>query len=136
LIVVLDTNLVVSAAILMKSIASRCFDHAMTAQDTISSPLALDELLEVLKRTKFDKYVSVEDRLAVFADYSRLVRLVSSNTRISTCRDDDDNGLLEIAVDGQADVLVTGDLDLLVLNGQFLFVICTPRDYLERFTTA
>ncbi len=36
--------------------------------------------------------------------------------RIAACRDPTDDKFLELAVDGQADMIVTGDLDLLVLN--------------------
>jgi predicted nucleic acid-binding protein len=48
------------------------------------------------------------------------------------CRDLKDQALLDLAQSGKADVLVTGDKDLLALAGQTAFVIETPEDYRRR----
>jgi len=48
------------------------------------------------------------------------------------CRDEKDQPFLDLAQSGKADVLVTGDKDLLALAGQTAFVIETPEDYRRR----
>ena len=49
----------------------------------------------------------------LFHKYGKLVK-VESNVKL--CRDSKDNFLLNLAIDSEADYLVTGDLDLLDLN--------------------
>ncbi len=51
-------------------------------------------------------------------------------TKVSVCRDPKDGKLLELAIDGRADLIITGDKDLLVLNPFEGVPIVTPMDYL------
>ena len=60
--------------------------------------------------------------------------LVAITEQINDCRDPNDNKFLELAVCGNADVLVTGDDDLLALNPFRGIAIVTPRDFLNSFT--
>lgn len=60
--------------------------------------------------------------------------LVAITEQIDECRDPSDNKFLELALCGNADVLVTGDNDLLVLNPFRGIAIVTPRDFLIDFT--
>ncbi len=53
------------------------------------------------------------------------------NERIVACRDPTDDRFLDLAVNGRADVLVTGDLDLLVLNPFWGSPIITPRGFVH-----
>ena len=57
--------------------------------------------------------------------------LVEPETEISDCRDPKDNHLLALAVDGKADVIVTGDRDLLVLHPFRGVHILSPAEFLE-----
>jgi predicted nucleic acid-binding protein len=56
--------------------------------------------------------------------------LVTPTTDIQACRDPDDDRLLELAVDGRATHLVTGDADLLALHPFRGIPILTPADFL------
>lgn len=49
---------------------------------------------------------------------------------INVCRDDKDNKFLELAVNGNADYLITGDEDLLVLNPFQNIAIIKPNEFL------
>ncbi|PZO43349.1 MAG: putative toxin-antitoxin system toxin component, PIN family [Pseudanabaena frigida] len=74
------------------------------------------ELIEVLKRPKFKKYFSetaIEDLVSLL---SEKVELIEITMRFEDCRDKKDNFLLDLAVSGHANYLVTGDADLLILN--------------------
>lgn len=76
----------------------------------------LDEFLEVTNRPKFRKYFSktdIEDILTTIEEYADFVKV---NTKVDLCRDFKDNFLLSLATDGNADFLITGDDDLLVLK--------------------
>jgi uncharacterized protein len=57
--------------------------------------------------------------------------LVEITERIATCRDPKDGKFLELAVNGHADVLITGDSDLLALNPFRGVPIITPADFVQ-----
>ena len=74
------------------------------------------ELIKVLKRPKFKKYFSetaIEDLVTLL--YEK-VELIEITHHFEDCRDVKDNFLLDLAVSGHANDLVTGDADLLILN--------------------
>jgi len=50
-----------------------------------------------------------------------------------SCRDAKGQPLLSLAQSGQANLLVTGDKDLMALPGQTEFLIETPKAYKQRF---
>jgi uncharacterized protein len=76
------------------------------------------ELVDVLERPRLRVKYRIENE-----DVEALLRLlllrgeaVTPGRRIEVCRDPDDDKVLEVAVSGRADVIVTGDDDLLVLH--------------------
>jgi hypothetical protein len=75
----------------------------------------IQELIEVFNKPKLKKYFSKEQILEFF----ELLNEASVNIKISTitnlCRDEKDNYLLSLAIDSEADFLLTGDNDLLEL---------------------
>jgi len=59
--------------------------------------------------------------------------VVQPRKKISICRDPSDNMLLECCLESEADILITGDKDLLDLKAlPFALTILTPRKFLER----
>jgi uncharacterized protein len=74
------------------------------------------ELLEVLKRPKFKKYFSETDIENLVTLLHEKVELIEITYHFEDCRDAKDNFLLDLAVSGDANYLVTGDADLLILN--------------------
>jgi uncharacterized protein len=73
----------------------------------------LTELAETLSRPRFDPYVSRPDRRRFFELFARVAEWVPVTTTIRRCRDPKDDKFLELAVDGRADWIITGDRDLL-----------------------
>jgi uncharacterized protein len=57
--------------------------------------------------------------------------IIESKSIVSACRDPKDNYLLALAKDGNADFLITGDRDLLVLERFDLTQIVTYQDFLK-----
>ena len=76
----------------------------------------MTELAETLSRPKFDPYVSRPDRQRFFELFTRVAEWVPVTTTIRRCRDPKDDKFLELAVDGKADWIITGDKDLLELS--------------------
>ena len=82
----------------------------------IYSEESLFEINDVVNRDKFRKYFSIEASnfvIHLFETYGIYINIISN---ITVCRDPKDNFLLNLAVDGNADYLITGDKDLLILE--------------------
>ena len=130
--VVLDTNTLISGVLLVESIPGQAVRQAITDDQVLMSDASLDELVTVLSRKKFDRYLRVEDRAEFVHVRLRVVDIVPIITTVRACRDDADNRILEVAVNGDAEVIVSGDRDLLVLHPFRGISILTPRAYLKR----
>lgn len=78
---------------------------------------------------KFDRYVSRERRDALLVRLAPIIEIVQ---RVQASRDPKNDPFLEVAINGRADVLVSGDGDLLVLDPFHGIRILTPASYLGR----
>jgi putative PIN family toxin of toxin-antitoxin system len=132
---VLDTNLIISAALLERSIAYQAFEKAILHGQIIIADALQSELSEVILRSKFDRYVSVEKRLRFLASFISQAEPVIVTTNLQICRDPKDDMILELALDGQANCIVTGDKDLLVLHPFRDITILSPKIFLDTFDT-
>ena len=93
---------------------------------------ALLELNEVIARKKFDKYISEEKRKEFLAALVKQAELLEVTEEITDCRDPKDNKFLELAVSGEADCIISGDGDLLVLHPFRGISILQSGDFLEQ----
>jgi len=75
-----------------------------------------DELVEVLHRPRIKKYVKDEQRDEIIGVIHYKGEWIKIKEKTDICRDKKDNFLLDLAANGKADYLVTGDDDLLVLK--------------------
>ena len=87
------------------------------------------EFITVVTRTKFKKYFSEDDIVELVSKMQRRIKMVKVKTSINICRDIKDNFLLELAIDGKADFLLTGDNDLLSLKKIRKTKIMTIHDF-------
>jgi putative PIN family toxin of toxin-antitoxin system len=126
----LDTNLLVSAFLFPQSVPGRILDAALAAHQLLMSVSIAAEIMDVMRREKFDSYLSLERRDELVASLIRDCELVETATTITACRDPRDNKILELAVDGAASAIVTGDADLLVLHPFRGISILSPSDFL------
>lgn len=129
--IVLDTNALVSRLLIPDSIPGQAVRKAVEDGGILMSESTLFELADVLGREKFDAYVSIQDREEFLRMLGRIVEMVTILHAVRDCRDMKDNQILEVAVNGQAQVIVTGDEDLLVLNPFRGISIMKPGDYLK-----
>jgi uncharacterized protein len=124
--VILDTNVLLSRLLLPDSITARAVRRFLDRAQPIVSEETLRELAETLSRPKFDPYVSRLDRQRFFELFARVAEWVPIATTIRQCRDPKDDKFLELAVDGKADWVITGDKDLLELSPFQSTSILTP----------
>lgn len=112
--------------------AARAVDHGLAWGIPLMSEETLEELSDVLSRDKFDKYVSREDRQHFLRLLGGVVRVVTVTRRITACRDPKDDKFLDVALNGQAQILLTGDLDLLELHPFHGIEVLRPAEFLTR----
>ena len=132
---VLDTNVFISGLVWPPSAPGRVLDHALTDCRLLASMATLDELVATLLADRFDEYAPRADREAALERLLPLVEIVAIVRTVRACRDPRDDKFLEVAVNGRADTLVTGDKDLLVLRPFMNVDILTPAAYLEDIRT-
>lgn len=126
---VLDSNIIVSAALLDTSPARQAFETALLQGEILLSSAVQTELSEVLLRPKFDRYVSATRRLQFLANLIAVATLVQVTVNITACRDPKDDKFLELAVNGNAECIITGDKDLLILHPFRDIAILTPQAF-------
>ena len=125
------TNALVSRLLLPRSVPAQAVRRAVEEGRLLVSDATLGELAEVLARAKFDAYVSVEERQEFLRLLGRIAELVPILHRIRACRDPKDDKFLEVAVNGGADLIVSGDRDLLE-TGTFRGIpVLGPAAYLR-----
>ena len=126
---VFDTNIFISALILPGSSAAKAILKVIEGSDElIISHDIIDEVLTVLSNN-FSRNREALSRTAV--NLAEISRIVKPTERISIFQDEPDNRVLECAAAGKADVIVTGDKEMLKLGTYKEIKIITLKDYLS-----
>ena len=115
--VVFDTNTVVSALLFANGQLSWLREHWRSGEVTslVSRP-TVDELIRVLAYPKFKlNRTEIEALLADYLPFTSAVT-VSPRPQSPKCSDPDDQMFINLAIEGQADTLVTGDRALLAMD--------------------
>lgn len=128
---VFDTNVIVSALLAKRSVARDSLDKARELGHILLSLEVIDELYDVLNRPAFDRYVAEEDRIRFLNLLVKESTLVEIILKIKECRDPKDDKFLELAINGKADFIISGDADLQVLNPFRKIKIVSPREFLD-----
>ena len=112
--VVLDSNIFISALALPGGTADLALTAALDGRfDVLMSEPVLGEILGVLGR-KFGRNKDELARAALFLDDLSID--IATKSRIAVLSDEADNRILELAVDGGANIIVTGDRAMLRLG--------------------
>ena len=129
--VVFDTNILVSALVFPGGHGEAALRRIIEEQDqlVISKPI-LDELLGILAR-KFSRDAEELAHVAVFL--SGLALSVRPRRKLQVLKDEPDNRILECALAGHAEAIVTGDHALLSLREYRSVRIVSLREYLDRW---
>lgn len=129
--VVLDTNVLISGLLSSTSAPALAVEHAIEHGQLVASSATLRELMATLLSPKFDPYIARERRDALLFRLAPLIEIVQVVQTVRASRDPKDDKFLEVALNGRADVIVSGDRDLLVLNPFRGITIVTPAAYLD-----
>jgi putative PIN family toxin of toxin-antitoxin system len=127
---VVDTNVFVSAVIKANSLPFLVIRWIDQHGGLLKSAATEREVVGVLQRPYLTAVISpsfLEGLTKMFA----AAELVTITERIAACRDPTDDKLLELAVNGHADLIVSGDRDLLALNPFRKIPIVTPASFMQ-----
>jgi putative PIN family toxin of toxin-antitoxin system len=128
---VFDTNVIISSVLFESGNPSKAFRYALHHGEVLLSLEVLEELSDVFGREKFDRFVTSEERdefLETFVERAIFVEIVET---VQECRDPKDDKILELALNGRAEYIVSGDKDLLVLNPFRGVKIVTAEEFLK-----
>jgi putative PIN family toxin of toxin-antitoxin system len=112
------------------SIPGRALLRAWQRDIPLVSIETLDELELTLRKEKFARYFSPADVTQFLRDVNTVSERIVIESELQICRHPKDNKFLELAVDGRADLILTGDRDLLTLHLFRGIPIVTPMQYL------
>jgi uncharacterized protein len=128
---VFDTNVLVSALLFANSSPRKAFELALDIGKILISKDTVDELNNVLSRSKFERYISQSKRERFLVTFVQKSVLIEIQEKIEECRDPKDNKFLELAINGKATAIVSGDKDLLVLHPFRGIPIFTVSQFLD-----
>jgi putative PIN family toxin of toxin-antitoxin system len=130
--VVVDPNVLVSAVIAPDGTSAALIRAGFAGRYRIvACPALIDELAEVLTRPKLARYVSAEEAAAfVDAIFGAVEMHDDPEIRQQVLRDPDDEYLVALANEASADLIVSGDHDL--LDASVTPAVVDPRELLER----
>jgi uncharacterized protein len=128
--IVVDTNVFISAALKEKSQPAIAVHTVSKADLLLKSTTTERELFIALARPRLAPLIPPR-----FGDWLHellaAAELVTITERITACRDPKDDKFLELAVNGHADLIVSGDADLLALDPFRGIPIVTPATFVR-----
>lgn len=113
---VFDTNVLISAVLFENSKPAQALQYALTNGKVLLSLDLLEELNEVLGRERFNRYLTTEEREEFLEALIERAVLVEITENVQECRDPKDDKVLELALNGEAQYIISGDRDLIALN--------------------
>jgi len=128
--IVFDTNVIVSADLFEDSVPARALWLTLALGSLLMSEALIEELRTVLSKPRFDRYATQAEREEFLRDLARETETVEITEMVQACRDPNDDKILELAVNGRADYIVTGDDDLLVMDPFRGIAIIRPAEFL------
>ncbi len=129
----IDTNTLISAFLFKYSNPRKTFEKAFNIGKICSSLKTYDEFRDVLLRPKFDKYISVEEKMLALQQFKELAIFIEISETINDCGDPKDNKFLESAVSASVSCIITEDRDLLILHPFRGIPILNAADFLNNF---
>ena len=131
--VVVDTNVLVSAALKQQSMPGMTALLVERRGGLLKSLATEHQLFEVVARPRLASLID-PDTQAWLRKLMAAAEPVTITERIVACRDSTDDKFLELAVNGHADLIVSGDGDLLALNPFRDIPIVTPAVFVQGVT--
>jgi len=128
---VFDTNVIISALLFENGKPAQALRYALANGEVLLSLDLLEELNEVLGRERFNRYLTSEEREDFLEALIERAVLVEITENVQECRDPKDDKVLELALNGEAQYIISGDRDLLVLHPFRDVLLITADEFLK-----
>ena len=128
--IVIDTGVLVSAAIRPQSVPALALERALLHYEVCASHATFAELQVILSRSKFDRYASPEMRQAFVDGLRRQLRMVDVLQLVSECSDPKDDKFLALALAVNAEMIVASDPHLTQMHPWRAIPILPPAAFL------
>lgn len=133
--IIFDTNALISALMYPASVSANTLIEAVKQFQLVASDATWSELETVSARKKFATYWTEHDRLIFLANLASMTDLHVTQSVIETCMDKTDNKFLELAVDTNAVVIISGDAHLRTVHPFRHISIISPGEFLSYVRT-
>jgi uncharacterized protein len=128
--IVVDTGVLVSAAIRPQSVPALALERALLHFDVCASMATFAELQTVLLRSKFDRYASAATRQLFVQGLSQHLRMVEVTQQVTDCIDPKDNKFLALALVVGAEMIIASDPHLTQMHPWRGIPILPPAAFL------
>jgi uncharacterized protein len=128
--IVVDTGVLVSAAIRPQSVPALALERALLHYDVCASLATFAELQTVLLRSKFDRYASAAARQLFVQGLEQHLRMVEVTQQVTDCTDPKDNKFLALALAVGAEMLIASDPHLTQMHPWRSIPILPPAAFL------
>jgi uncharacterized protein len=132
--IVLDTSILISAALFPGSIPEHAMVVAFEYFDVVISEAMLDELRTVLARPKYEQYASVATRFAYVEAFATYATTVGMTASVKACHDPTDDKVLALAESANSPIIVSGEKDLLSMHPFREIEILSARQFVDEFS--
>ena len=131
--VVIDTNLWVSMAMGSRLVSVQLLTVIENPLiEVFTSTELLDELTETLAKPRLRQYLNHERTSKLFDLIWLKTKLTTVKSTLKICRDPKDDFIINLAIDAQAQYIITGDNDLLTLSPIGMIEVLRISDFLEK----
>ena len=128
---IIDTNVWISYFLWKTPILDKLISSITQSGEIFASEETLEEFFQTIDKEKFENYLDNIQKEQICSDVIHRSKIIFVNIQIHDCRDPRDNVFLELAASCSADIIVTGDKDLLELDPWRDVRILTPRQCIE-----
>ncbi|WP_373492981.1 putative toxin-antitoxin system toxin component, PIN family [Aquiflexum sp.] len=130
---VFDTNALISAHLLGKSVSAEALNRALKRGSLVFSDRTLSEFAEVLYRAKLDRYFVEGEREKILNIITYKSKIIKPSAKVKVCRDPKDDMFLELALSANAACIISGDPHLLEMHPFRGIPIMNAADFLNNF---
>lgn len=130
--VILDTNVLLSAILKTASTPGAVVRLVTAKHVMLTSAETQEELRRVLTKPYFQRITTDRIKRNVEAMFAAS-ELVIITATVAACRDPMDDKFLELALNGQANIIISGDKDLLAMTAYRGTRIITPAEFLSTY---
>jgi len=132
--IVIDTNVLISAGLLPHSKSALVLAMAVERFVIAQNNATWHELETRIARQKFDRYFEKDGRLRHLIQIAQSIKRFESIAHIKICSDETDDKFIELAIDSESSIIISGDPDLQEIRSHQGIEIISPSIFFERFS--